>query len=156
MQLQCWINFSLRLPQYHVELWKTNPPEHYKKHWLQIVTEMDVTETILIKTLLFGNCFADAFINTQILDGSTEFFLTTERFGKPLFHSFFILLFKKILLVFLYLISWQEYVSFNWRLNCSRYGKFCCIMFCILLFCWKIKFYFTFSFYFVLRLSENI
>ena len=43
---------------------------------------LDVTETILIKTLLFGNCSADAHINTQILNGTTEYMLATKRFDE--------------------------------------------------------------------------
>ena len=34
---------------------------------------LDVTETVLIKKFLFGNCSADAHTNTQILNASTEY-----------------------------------------------------------------------------------
>ena len=33
---------------------------------------LDVTETVLIKTLLFGNCSVDAQTNTQILNATIE------------------------------------------------------------------------------------
>ena len=48
---------------------------------------LDATETILIKTLLFGNCSVDAHTNTQILNATTEYILTTKKFGESLFHS---------------------------------------------------------------------
>ena len=48
---------------------------------------LDVTGTILIKTLLFGNCSADTHTNTQILNGTTEYMLTTKRFDESLFYS---------------------------------------------------------------------
>ena len=37
---------------------------------------LDVTETVLIKTLLFRNCSADAHTNTQILNAVIEYILT--------------------------------------------------------------------------------
>ena len=57
---------------------------------------LDVTETVLIKTLLFGNCFVDADTNTQIVNAPVEYILTTKRFDESLFHSL-----KKILWSFL-------------------------------------------------------
>ena len=50
---------------------------------------LGVTETVLIKTPLFGNCSVDAQTNTQILNATIEYILTTKRFDKYLFHSFF-------------------------------------------------------------------
>ena len=50
---------------------------------------LGVTETVLIKTPLFGNCSVDAKTNTQILNATIEYILTTKRFDKYLFHSFF-------------------------------------------------------------------
>ena len=47
---------------------------------------LDVTETVLIKTLLFGNCSVDAHINTQALNTATEYILTAKRFDESLFH----------------------------------------------------------------------
>ena len=41
---------------------------------------LDVTDTALIKTLLFGNCFLDGYTNTQILNGTIEYIWTTKRF----------------------------------------------------------------------------
>ena len=48
---------------------------------------LDVTETVLIKALLFGNCSFDALTNTQILNATTEYILTTKTFDESLFHS---------------------------------------------------------------------
>ena len=48
---------------------------------------LDVTETVLIKTLLFGNCSVDAQTNTQILNATIEYILTTKRFDESLFYS---------------------------------------------------------------------
>ena len=48
---------------------------------------LDVTETILIKTLLFGNCSVDAQTNILILNATTEYILTTKRFDESLFYS---------------------------------------------------------------------
>ena len=48
---------------------------------------LDVTETILIKTLLFGNCSVDAETNTQILNATSEYILTTKRLDESLFYS---------------------------------------------------------------------
>ena len=43
---------------------------------------LDVTETVLIKTLLFGNCSVDAHTNTHILNFTIEYILTTKRFDE--------------------------------------------------------------------------
>ena len=43
---------------------------------------LDVTETILIKTLLVGNCSVDAQTNILILNATTEYILTTKRFDE--------------------------------------------------------------------------
>ena len=48
---------------------------------------LDVTETALIKTLLFGNCSVDTQTNTQILNATIEYILITEKFDESLFHS---------------------------------------------------------------------
>ena len=56
---------------------KAYPPEHYKNIDCRL---QDVTETVLIKTLLFGSCSVDAHTNTQILNASSEYILTTKRF----------------------------------------------------------------------------
>ena len=48
---------------------------------------LDVTETVSIKTLLFGYCSVDAHTNTQILNATIEYLLTTKRFDESLFHS---------------------------------------------------------------------
>ena len=42
---------------------------------------LDVTETVLIKTFLFGNCSVDA-QTSQILNTPIEYILTTERFDE--------------------------------------------------------------------------
>ena len=41
-----------------------------------------MTETILIKTLLSGNYSVDAQTNTQILNATIEYVLTTKRFNE--------------------------------------------------------------------------
>ena len=46
---------------------------------------LDVTETVLIKALLFGNCSVDAETNTQILNPTIEYILSTKRFDESLF-----------------------------------------------------------------------
>ena len=46
-----------------------------------------VTETVLIKTLLFGNCPVDAHTNTETLNAISEDILTSKRFEEALFHS---------------------------------------------------------------------
>ena len=47
----------------------------------------DVTETVFIKTFLFGNCSVDAQTNTQILNATIEYVSTTKRFDESLFYS---------------------------------------------------------------------
>ena len=54
-----------------------NCPMHNDKRYKLLSTKktidirlLDVTETVLIKTLLFGNCFVDAHTNTQILNAT--------------------------------------------------------------------------------------
>ena len=41
---------------------------------------LDLSETVLIETLLFGNCSVDDHTNT-----TTEYILSTKRFGESLF-----------------------------------------------------------------------
>ena len=48
---------------------------------------LDMTETVLTKTLLFRNCSVDAQTNTQILNATIEYILTTKRFDESLFYS---------------------------------------------------------------------
>ena len=48
---------------------------------------LDVTETVLMKTPLFGNCSIDTHTNTQILNASIKYILTTKRFDESLFRS---------------------------------------------------------------------
>ena len=40
-----------------------------------------------MKTLLSGNCSVDAHTNTQILNATIEYILTTKTIDKSLFHS---------------------------------------------------------------------
>ena len=47
---------------------------------------LDVTETILIKTILFGNCSVDAQTNSQILNVTIEYIFATKRFDESLFY----------------------------------------------------------------------
>ena len=46
---------------------------------------LDVTETILIKTLLFGNSSVDEHANWQILNATIQYILTAKRFDESLF-----------------------------------------------------------------------
>ena len=48
---------------------------------------LDVSEIVLIKALLLGNCSVDAHTNTQILNATIEYTLTTKRFDESLSHS---------------------------------------------------------------------
>ena len=48
---------------------------------------LDMTETVLIKTLLLGNCSVDAHTNTKILNATIEYISTTKRFDESLFRS---------------------------------------------------------------------
>ena len=45
---------------------------------------LGVTETVLIKTLLFGNCSVDAHTNIQVLNATVEYILTAKKFGDSL------------------------------------------------------------------------
>ena len=47
---------------------------------------LDVTETVLIKALFFRNYSVDAHTNTEILNATIEYILTTKRFDESLFH----------------------------------------------------------------------
>ena len=55
-----------------------------KKHRLEI-SRCDWNS--LDKTLLFENCSANGNFNTQILNATIEYILTTKRTGEPRFHS---------------------------------------------------------------------
>ena len=46
---------------------------------------LDLCETILIKTLLFGSNSFNANANTNVLLATIEYVLFTERFEEPLF-----------------------------------------------------------------------
>lgn len=68
---------------------------------LSIIKNMDyrspgVSETVLMKTILFIIFFTDANTNTEILNATVKYILTSKRFHESLFHSQL-----KILLVFL-------------------------------------------------------
>ena len=73
---------------------------------------LDMTGTALVKAVLFENCSVDTHTNTQILNATIKYMLTTKRFDESLFYSYIV---RKILLVFLCFIQWQEYASLNWR-----------------------------------------
>ena len=57
--------------------------EHYKNIDCRL---SDVTETVLIKTRLFGNCSANAHTNSQIFNATIEYILNTKRFDEYLLH----------------------------------------------------------------------
>ena len=63
--------------------------KEHRKHYKNIDCRLlEVTEFVLIKILLyFGNCFANAHVNTQILKATIEYILTIKRFDESLFHS---------------------------------------------------------------------
>ena len=69
------------------------PTYNDKRHTLQSTIKnidcrlSDVTEIVLIKTFLFGNCSIDAHAYAQILNASIEYILTTQRFHESLFSS---------------------------------------------------------------------
>ena len=44
-------------------------------------TLLNVNETVLLKTLLFGNCSVDAHTNTQNLNATIEYILTKKGFN---------------------------------------------------------------------------
>ena len=48
---------------------------------------LDVTEAVLIKTLSFRNRSVHAHTNTQILNATIKYILTTKRFNESLSHS---------------------------------------------------------------------
>ena len=95
---------SLYIPTYLIVDSRTNPESisHYiahgtmyndKRHSLLSAIKnidcklLEVTEFVLIKMILFGNCSVDAQTNTQILKATIEYILTIKRFDESLFHS---------------------------------------------------------------------
>ena len=46
---------------------------------------LDVCEPVLIKTLLFGSNLFDSNANTNVLNATIEYVLSTKRFEEPLF-----------------------------------------------------------------------
>ena len=46
---------------------------------------LDLCEPILIRTLLLGSNSFDADANTNVLNATIEYILSTKRFGEPLF-----------------------------------------------------------------------
>ena len=48
---------------------------------------LDMTETVLLKTILFVNCSVDAYNNTKILNVTIEYILTRKRFHESLLYS---------------------------------------------------------------------
>ena len=47
---------------------------------------LDMTETVLLKTILFVNCSVDAYNNTKILNVTIEYILTRKRFHESLLY----------------------------------------------------------------------
>ena len=82
LRFWCWIDFSFY-----------SPLSHDEKHTLLSIIKntdcrlLDLIGTVLINTLLFGNCFVDTHTNTQILNATTEYILTTKIFDESLFYS---------------------------------------------------------------------
>ena len=82
LRFWCWIDFSFYSPLFHDE-----------KHTLLSTTKnidyrlLDVIGTVLINTFLFGNCFVNTHTNTQILNATIEYILTTKTFDESLFYS---------------------------------------------------------------------
>ena len=48
---------------------------------------LDMTEIVLLKTILFVNCSVDAYNNTKILNVTIEYILTRKRFHESLLYS---------------------------------------------------------------------
>ena len=48
---------------------------------------LDMTETVLLKTILFVNCSVDAYNNTKILNVTIQYILTRKRFHESLLYS---------------------------------------------------------------------
>ena len=46
---------------------------------------LDLYETVLIRTLLFGSNSFDTDANTNVLNATIEYILSTKGFDKPLF-----------------------------------------------------------------------
>ena len=46
---------------------------------------LDLCEPVLIRTLLFGSNSFDTDANTNVLNATTEYILSTKRFDEPLF-----------------------------------------------------------------------
>ena len=46
---------------------------------------VDLCEPVLIKTLLFGNNLFDSNANTNVLNATIEYILSSKRFDEPLF-----------------------------------------------------------------------
>ena len=46
---------------------------------------LDLSEPVLIKTLLFGSNSFDTKANTNVLNVTIEYIISTKRFDKPLF-----------------------------------------------------------------------
>ena len=59
-----------------------NDERHTLLSTIKNIDCIDETETVLIKTLLFGNCSVNAHANTQILNATINYVLTTERFDE--------------------------------------------------------------------------
>ena len=47
---------------------------------------LDMTEIVLLKTILFVNCSVDAYNNTKILNVTIEYILTRKRFHESLLY----------------------------------------------------------------------
>ena len=48
---------------------------------------LDMTEIVLLETILFVNCSVDAYNNTKILNVTIEYILTRKRFHESLLYS---------------------------------------------------------------------
>ena len=46
---------------------------------------LDLSEPVLIKTLLFGSNSFDANANTNVFNATIEYVISTEKFEEPLF-----------------------------------------------------------------------
>ena len=87
-----------------------------------------MAETILIKILLFGNGSADAHTNTQILNATIDYSLTTKRFDESVS-----ILIRKSFWLFFPLYNDTNMPVLIESKTLSGSGSFYRIIFCILL-----------------------
>ena len=127
---------------------KAYPPEQYKNIDCRL---LDLTDTVLIKTLLFGNCSVDAHTNTQILNATIEYILTTKRFVESV--SFLI---RKSFWLFFRLYNNKNMPILIEDKTVSSTGIFVASSFAYYYYISRLGFISILTFYFTPRHSEDI